>query len=245
MELVGIVAEAKSTTVSSPPAPNDEDRLVIERHFAERDRVERSLLGADIGFSGPDCFDVPSGGINGTAVLEFLNVRNPDFIVVYGTGLIKAPMLKAFEGRMINIHLGLSPYYRGAGTNFWPLVKGEPECVGATIHVLVDRVDAGPVLVQVRPSASAADRAHELGTKALKKAVTVLPSILRSLSIGDIAASHQDLSQGRVCRLRDFTAQAVRTMWRNFDTGMMAEYCKDGEARRRRFPICEFVTAER
>ena len=45
----------------------------------------------------------------------------PDVVLVFGTGLLKAPLIGAFPGRIINIHLGLSPYYRGAGTNFWPL----------------------------------------------------------------------------------------------------------------------------
>ena len=39
--------------------------------------------------------------------------------MVYGTTIIKGDLIRIFEKRIINLHLGLSPYYRGAGTNFF------------------------------------------------------------------------------------------------------------------------------
>ena len=58
----------------------------------------------------------------------------PDVVLVCGTGILREELINLFPGHIINIHLGLSPYYRGAGTNFWPLVNREPEYLGATIH---------------------------------------------------------------------------------------------------------------
>ena len=75
----------------------------------------------------------------------------PDVVLVFGTGILREPLLSAFDGRIINIHLGLSPYYRGAGTNFWPLVNREPEYVGATIHYLDAGIDTGPIISHARP----------------------------------------------------------------------------------------------
>ena len=40
-------------------------------------------------------------------------------------------------------------------------LKGEPECVGATIHRVVAKVDAGAILTQVRPEPHISDNAHE------------------------------------------------------------------------------------
>ena len=48
--------------------------------------------------------------------------------------------------KAINIHAGVSPYYRGAGCNFWALYDGNPHLVGATIHLLSKGLDSGPVL---------------------------------------------------------------------------------------------------
>ena len=46
----------------------------------------------------------------------------------------------------INIHAGLSPYYRGSDCNFWALYDDNPHLVGATIHLLSKGLDNGPIL---------------------------------------------------------------------------------------------------
>jgi methionyl-tRNA formyltransferase len=163
--------------------------------------------------------------------------------VLYGTSIIKPPLLDAYAGRVVNLHLGLSPYYRGSGTNFWPLVNREPECVGATIHVASEKADAGGVLAQVRPDAEPADVAREVGTKTIRAALGVLPAVLSLYLRGALRPRPQDLSKGRVYRARDFGAGAVRAMWRHFETGMMEEYLADAEARRRAFPVVELREA--
>lgn len=142
---------------------------------------------------------------------------------------------------MVNIHLGLSPYYRGSGTNFWPLVDRRPECVGATLHLVAAKVDAGPILAQVRPEAEIDDRAHDLGTKTIISAVALLPRVLAALAADRTCAKPQDLSRGRLCRRRDFNADAVRTMWRQFESGMMAEFLADRQARRAKFPLVQLA----
>ena len=91
----------------------------------------------------------------------------PDVVLVFGTGILREPLLSAFAGRIINIHLGLSPYYRGAGTNFWPLVNREPEYVGATIHYLDAGIDTGPILAHARPAIARGDGPHDIGNKTI------------------------------------------------------------------------------
>ena len=94
--------------------------------------------------------------------------KGAEYIILFGSSIIKPPLLEFFNKKIINIHLGLSPYYRGSGTNFWPLVNNEPECVGATIHLAVLKVDAGSILAQARPeSLSELDNSHDIGCKAI------------------------------------------------------------------------------
>jgi methionyl-tRNA formyltransferase len=138
---------------------------------------------------------------------------------------------------MINLHLGLSPYYRGSGTNFWPLVNREPECVGATIHLAVRRVDAGAIYAQVRPEVERGDRAHEIGTRAAMAGAAALAGVLARHGGGQLSARPQDLSLGRVYRRADFTADSVRRLWQNLDSGMVDEYLADAPRRQERYPI--------
>jgi folate-dependent phosphoribosylglycinamide formyltransferase PurN len=237
LNLAGIVSETKSPAVAAPDGLSVEDRDTIAAHFAERDAVERSFFGDVNRFPETGLLPIATGAINSPEVFSWIEARAPEVVLLYGSGIVKAPLLDAYEGRIINLHLGLSPYYRGSGTNFWPLVHRQPECVGATIHLAVREVDAGNILTQVRPEAAADDRAHHLGTKTLLAALDALPEVVHRYLAGEVRPQAQDLSLGRTFRQRDFNADAVRAMWRHVETGMMAEYIADGAQRQARFPI--------
>jgi folate-dependent phosphoribosylglycinamide formyltransferase PurN len=241
VSLVGVLCEAKAPSVAQPQALSQDDRATINRHFAERDEVEQRLLGdlrtPPLAELNSEWKKVSHGSANSREVHTWLKRLNPRFVVLFGTSVIKPPLLDEFEGRMINIHSGLSPYYRGGGTNFWPLYYGEPECVGTTIHLAEARIDAGPILAQVRPETDAADRIHELGTKALMAGVALVPRVLESWAANRCSARPQNIVNGRVCRRRDFTAAAVGKVWERLDRGMIGDYLRNLAQRQAKFPL--------
>ncbi|MBI4487353.1 MAG: hypothetical protein HY655_15220, partial [Acidobacteria bacterium] len=102
-------------------AASDEDAAVIERHFAARDASEEAYFAGHAEVTAPSR-EVPPGGCNDPDEIARMRQLDPQVVLVFGTGLLKPPLIDSFPGRILNIHLGLSPYYRGAGTNFWPLV---------------------------------------------------------------------------------------------------------------------------
>ncbi len=236
--LAGVVNEEKANPVPAGPTPPG-DLDVLRHHLAEREETEAQLLGEPDVPAGVPHLAVSHGEINGPDVLEWIRVAAPDLLVLYGTSLVRAPLLDTFDGRIINLHLGLSPYYRGTATNFWALVHREPECVGATLHLAAPRVDAGGILEQVRPACLRGDRAHELGTRALMAAATVLPAVLERYAAGRLDPVPQDLSHGVVFRRRDFTADAVRRLWRQLETGMIDEFLASRDERLARRPIVQ------
>lgn len=70
-----------------------------------------------------------------------------DMIVSYGYQyIIREPFLSAFKGRVINIHISLLPWNRGADPNFWSWYEDTPK--GVTIHEIDEKIDTGPILVQ-------------------------------------------------------------------------------------------------
>jgi hypothetical protein len=237
--MVGVVSEAKA------PLPTDSEHIpagdleIMQRHFAERDIVEQKFFGTRVDFPDTELLKIPHGEINAPGVFDWVVKQAPDILILYGTSIVKPPLLKTYTDRIINLHLGLSPYYRGSGTNFWPLVNREPECVGATIHLAVLSVDAGAILAQLRPQPESNDRAHELGTKTIIDGFDSMPRVLASYLKGQIKPQPQDLTRGRVCRRKDFNAEATLRMWHNFANGMMAEYQANLEERQRLFPIVE------
>lgn len=221
LDLVGIVSEAKPASVTHTADPADAG--IVEKHFAERDQVEREMLG-EAAFPDTRMLALEPGTLNSPETIAWVEAAQPDVVVLYGTGMIRPQLIERYRGRFVNLHLGLSPYYRGAGTNFWPLVNGEPEFVGATIHEVDLAVDAGAILTQVAAVIQAGDRAHQIGTRTIQEAAAVLGEVAALKARGGIEGVEQDLSQGKVYRVRDFTGEAVRQLWRNLEEGMIERY---------------------
>ena len=159
-----------------------------------------------------------------------MRALQPDVALVFGTGILRQPFIDAFAGRIINLHLGLSPYYRGAGTNFWPLVNREPEYVGATIHYLDAGIDTGPIIAHVRPEILPADGPHEIGNRAIVATADCLADATLAHVAGRVRGFPQT-GRGRLYQRKDFTAGAVLALRGNFASGMVPEYLAD-QARR-------------
>lgn len=224
-DLAGVWREEKSFEPGRY-ASTDEDTAVIEAHFADRDESERRCFGDD-----PDSAAAGSrvgrtgepGFINTTTEIDRMTALSPDVVLVFGTGLLRAEIIDRFAGCILNLHLGLSPYYRGAGTNFWPLVNREPECVGATIHYLDAGIDTGPIIAHVRPAWRVDDGPHDVGNRTIVAAAPVLVQAARAHLDRRVRARPQT-GGGRLYRRKDFSAMAVKRLYDQFATGMVAEY---------------------
>lgn len=246
VNLIGIISEAKAPGVIAPNAPTAQEQAILAQHFAERDAAEHRLIGTQASFPDTEVLAVEYGASNSQPVFEWVQARQPEIVLLYGSSIIKAPLLEAYDGRIVNLHLGLSPYYRGSGTNFWPLVYREPECVGATIHLAVLRVDAGAILAQIRPPIAAEDTAHDLGTKTIIAALDAMPRVLADYLADKLTPQPQrahGLETGRVFKQKDFNAAAVQTMRQHFASGMIPEFLTAAEMRYQRYPIVEFTGA--
>jgi methionyl-tRNA formyltransferase len=238
-QLAGVVSEPKRPVVAAPERLADAERRLLEDHLVARDAAERRALAACDGWPDADVLSIASGTLDAPSVVAWIADRRPDVVVSFGCGILRTPLLDAFDGRLVNVHLGLSPYYRGAATNFWALVHREPECVGATIHVTTSALDGGPVLAQVRPVAAPSDDAHTLGVKTVAAAFQVLPRTLAAYARGRLTPRAQPAGVGRVCRRADFDAAAVERLRQNLRTGMLPEYLADADRRRAAYPIVE------
>jgi folate-dependent phosphoribosylglycinamide formyltransferase PurN len=224
-ELAGVWQEEK-TFRPERHARDAADEAVIQRHFGARDESETRHFAADSSLRlGAHAVhrDVAAGGCNDPAEVSRMAAARPDVVLVFGTGILREPLLSAFDGRILNLHLGLSPYYRGAGTNFWPLVNREPEYVGATIHYLDAGIDTGPILSHARPQIERGDGPHDIGNKTIVAAAQALLRAAAAHGSG-VARAVPQWSGGRLYQRKDFSADAVRTLYRNFETGMIGEY---------------------
>lgn len=65
-----------------------------------------------------------------------MRMISPDIVVVNGTRIINEETINCLHVPMINMHMGITPRYRGVHGTYWALTQGDKEHCGVTIHVI-------------------------------------------------------------------------------------------------------------
>jgi hypothetical protein len=180
----------------------------MQRYFTKVNDAERQVFG-DVRFLPGNVrqLALERGDLQRSGVTGLLApALTADVIVVFGASYIKSPLIEALVGRRaVNIHMGLSPYYRGNSCNFWAIRDGRPDLVGATIHMLSKGLDSGAILFHALPEPAEVD-GFLLGMRAVRAAHLALA---RRIADGSLFA-HDPVPQDRglekrYTRAADFT----------------------------------------
>ena len=84
---------------------------------------------------------------------------SPRGLSVHYQRIVPAALIGAYQG-LWNLHPGLLPHGRGMYPVFWALWEGTP--AGATLHELVEALDAGPITAAVKVPVRAEDTGGSL-----------------------------------------------------------------------------------
>jgi phosphoribosylglycinamide formyltransferase 1 len=206
-------------------ADQNNETSIIE-HLSQRHQTEIDF------FSGNDQFNFPSlpiiyGELHLEYIYRTLKQFKPDAIFVFGSSLVKEPILSLVpSGNFINMHLGLSPYYRGSGTNFWPFVNKELEYVGATILHIDAGVDTGDIIAHVRPKIEIGDDVHSVGCKVIKEGASCLVDLLGLLKSGKILnrVPQWEVYPDRYYKSSDFNKDILNKYKQNLENGLIDNY---------------------
>jgi len=111
---------------------------------------------------------------------------DPDIFVVH-TKYIVGPNVRALAPvATIGGHPGITPFYRGADSPVWALLRGEPHMVGCTVFLLDDGIDTGPILAQEQvPIAPRTDSHLTLEWKGMIRQAELQAQSIRRLDAGD------------------------------------------------------------
>lgn len=163
---------------------------------------------------------------NGSECLEIIGDLDPDVVAVYGTLIIGKKVIAASK-RMINIHTGLSPEYRGSDTIFWSLHNSEPHYVGVTVHRVDAGVDSGPILARGRPEIRSTDGENRLFAKAVRLGAELMCRAIRREMDASSRPMPQDLRRGREYRAVDRTLAAELRVRKLLNNGLLLEECDE------------------
>jgi len=218
---------------------NDSDAAIELAHLDARDRSEEDFFGKFVALA-PDLSNpthVPRGAINEKETAQRIIDLHPDLLIAYGCSIVKPPLLSAFPGKFLNVHLGLSPYYRGAGTNFWPFVNREPEYAGLTYMYIDAGVDTGEIIHQVRPRIFPGDTIHQIGNRLISDMSAIYADIIRSFDKLERLEQPPIPKDEKVYMKKHFSAEATEKMYQNFADGMIQDYLARKPERDSRVPI--------
>lgn len=217
-----IISECKPQTSSFNDSKNFTE---IENHFLLRDQTEKSFFPNDNYFI-PKTLPIIYKEANSPYVYEAIKNFKPDILIVFGSSIIKEPLISLLPvGHIINLHLGISPYYRGSGTNFWPFVNDELEYLGSTILHLDAGIDTGDIICHVRPNIELNDNVHTVGCKIIKSSVESLIKIIKLLDGGKkLNRVKQWEVKDRYYKTKDFDETALSKYKNNLKNNMIKNY---------------------
>ena len=115
----------------------------------------------------------------GKRLVALLQAHNVDMVVLAGFLLILAPcVIRAYEGRIVNVHPSLIPSFCGAG--YYGLKVHEEalrygvKVTGATVHLVNEVPDGGRILAQKAVSIIEGDTPESLQKRVMEQAEWVL-----------------------------------------------------------------------
>ena len=97
--------------------------------------------------------------------------------------ILTAAFVRHYAGRLINIHPSLLPRHRGLQTHARALEAGDREH-GASVHLVTEELDGGPVLLQVKIPVLADDTPETLAERVLKQEHRLYPEAIRRIAAG-------------------------------------------------------------
>ena len=223
LEVMGALLEQREHMIPQPPeGTSNRDAALFRRHFKARDAKEWEYFGYQ---------SKPNTDIRLTSQDELLMTDNahwiinkkPDLILVFGCHMLYGLFQDICP--TINLHLGLSPRYRGSATLFWPFYFLEPNYAGCTFHQIVDEPDAGEIVHQCRPELKRGDTIHDVQCRAVVKATADMLELLKTFDTWEY--KHQR-NTGKCFLGADFIPQHLRMIYEVYDDNLVDAYL-DGE----------------
>ena len=185
---------------------------VMQKYFSNVTKSEKKVFG-DIGFlpSKIRMLSIKSGDLNRLDRNQLEEGLHSDVYVVFGASYIKGWLIDFLVDKgALNIHMGISPFYRGSSCNFWALYDHNPSYVGSTIHMLSKGLDSGDMLFHCLPTFVDGDSPFDFTMRSVLAAQYGLCQSISDDSIFNMERVVQDkTAELRYTRNSDFTDEVA------------------------------------
>lgn len=130
-----------------------------------------------------------------TALRLEMERRQPDLVILAGfMRILTADFVRAFQGRMLNVHPSLLPKYRGLNTHQRAIDAGDL-VHGVSIHFVTEDLDGGPVIARAEVPVRTEDTAESLAERVQAQEHILYPIVIRWFCEGRLQLAGNDAIQ--------------------------------------------------
>ncbi len=200
---------------------------LFSKHFQNRFIIEKKFYG-DLDYKNiyKNCkvINVDKQTINSLDVSIEIEKFQADISFIFGVDLILSPVIDRMPKDKINLHLGLSPWYKGSATLFWPFYFLEPQFCGFTFHQIIKNPDAGEIIHQDVPKLSYGETIHEVAANCVLKASNSIDLLFSSWKKNKCFVGKIQKTTGRVWRDSDFDPSHLKLIYELFNDSIVDRY---------------------
>jgi methionyl-tRNA formyltransferase len=167
-------------------------------------------------------------GINSPHATSTIESFRPDILLIYGTGIVGQNVLSLARRIALNMHTGISPYYRGCDCAFWPVHNEELHLLGATVHECTNNVDGGRIFGTTKAALRADDCLFAIFARCVKAGTDLYVRTVQELLVSSSeGGAPQDLGLGKEYKA---FMRNIRVEWktrRKVKRGLVRRYVED------------------
>jgi phosphoribosylglycinamide formyltransferase-1 len=127
----------------------------------------------------------PSRAAYDAAVADALEARGVDLVCLAGFMRLLGPaLLDRFPQRVLNVHPSLLPAFPGLDAQRQAFEYGV-KVAGATVHLVTEALDAGPIVAQAAVPVHDDDTAETLAARILREEHRIYPRAIAQVLAGD------------------------------------------------------------
>jgi len=212
-----------STRQNSPFSASRTVAPYVAPYFWAENASQLRLLGPDsfAWFLASQTKTYSTTDINHPAVMQIVWRLRPDIVLCFGTGFITGE-LPSLRIPTFNLHLGLSPWFRGPHADRWPVYLDCPDMIGVTLHELSSHVHGGNIVAQERPVLDGSETATEIEYKLTLVGIALLKRLVQMVERNrDPVQEPQNLSKGKLYTKHDFTDRISRAVDHKLEDGFI------------------------
>lgn len=152
---------------------------------------------------------------NSDDVLALLETANTDVLVLAGyLKLVPAAVVRAFRGRILNVHPALLPSFGGPGMYGRHIHEAVLEhgvtLTGVTVHFVDEVFDRGPIIAQWPVPVHEGDNVSLVAARVLLAEHRLLPSCVAAVASGTVMLGPDGRVRGRVLPPADVAPLDIR-----------------------------------